>query len=129
MRHRVGGKQLNRDKDHRKALLRNLATSVILNGNVKTSVTKAKFVKPFLEKLITLAKVNSFSSLTNLRKKITNEDAIRKLISEIAPMNLNRPGGYTRIKKTGKVRIGDSSEVAVIELVTSENTGEGKNEK
>ncbi len=117
MRHRVGGKQLNRDKDHREALLKNLASSLILSGKIETSVVKAKFLRPFIEKLITKAKNDSFSSLQLIRTKIANEDAIKKLFKEIAPMMKDRQGGYTRIKKLGKIRKGDSSEVAIIEFV------------
>jgi large subunit ribosomal protein L17 len=118
MRHRVGGKQLNRDKDHREALLKNLASSLILSGRIETSVVKAKFLRPFIEKLVTKAKNDTFTSLQILRTKIGNEDAIRKLIKEIAPSMKDRNGGYTRIKKLGKIRKGDSSEVAMIEFVT-----------
>jgi large subunit ribosomal protein L17 len=118
MRHRVGGKQLNRDKDHREALLKNLASSLILSGRIETSVVKAKFLRPFIEKLVTKAKNDTFTSLQILRTKIGNEEAIRKLIKEIAPLMKDRNGGYTRIKKLGKIRKGDSSEVAMIEFVT-----------
>lgn len=119
MRHRVGGKQLNRDKDHREALLKNLASSLILSGKIETSVVKAKFVRPFVEKLITKAKDGSFTSLQLIRRKINNEEAIKKLISQIAPSFKERNGGYTRIKKTGKIRKGDSSETAVIEIISN----------
>ncbi|NBO21748.1 50S ribosomal protein L17 [bacterium] len=118
MRHRVGGKKLNRDKDHRAALLKNLASSLILNGKIETSVTKAKFLRPFVERLITKAKDSSFNSLRVLRSKIGNEDAIRKLITEVAPKMKDRNGGYTRISKLGIIRKGDNSELATIELVT-----------
>lgn len=118
MRHRVGGKQLNRDKDHREALLKNLASSLILSGKIETSVVKAKFLRPFIEKLITKAKNDSFTSLQLIRTKLGNEEAIRKLFKEVAPSMKDRNGGYTRIKKLGKIRKGDSSEVAMIEFVT-----------
>jgi len=120
MRHRVGGKQLNRDKDHREALLKNLATSLIMSGKIETSVVKAKFLRPFIEKLITKAKNDTFTSLQLLRTKLGNEEALRKLFKEIAPSMKERNGGYTRIKKLGKIRKGDSSEVAIIEFVTNE---------
>lgn len=120
MRHRVVGKKLNRDKDHRQALLKNLASSLILNGKIETSVIKAKFMKPFVEKLITKAKDGSYNSVRLLRSRIGNEEALRKLISEIAPSFKERNGGYTRIKKLGVIRKGDNSEMAMIELVTSE---------
>jgi len=117
MRHRVGGKKLNRDKDHRAALLKNLASSLILNGKIETSVTKAKFLRPFVEKLITKAKDSSFNSLRVLRSKIGNEDAIRKLIIDVAPKMKDRNGGYTRISRLGIIRKGDNSEMAKIEII------------
>jgi large subunit ribosomal protein L17 len=119
MKHRVAGKKLNRDKDHRQSLLKNLATSVLLHGKVETSITKAKFVRPFVEKLITKAKNNTYPSLKDLRTKISNEEALKKLFSEIAPMMVNRPGGYTRIKRLGIIRKGDNSEMASIEIISN----------
>jgi len=119
MRHRVVGKKLNRDKDHRQALLKNLASSLILNGKIETSVIKAKFMKPFVEKLITKAKDGSYNSIRLLRSRLGNEDALKKLITDIAPSFKERNGGYTRIKKLGLIRKGDNSEMAMIELVSS----------
>lgn len=120
MRHRVVGKKLNRDTDHRQSLLKNLASSLILNGKIETSVTKAKFVKPFVEKLITKAKDGSFNSLRILRSRLGNEEALRKLISQVAVDFKDRNGGYTRIKRLGLIRKGDNSEMAIIELVKDE---------
>jgi len=117
MRHRVVGKKLNRDKDHRLALAKNLASSLLINGKIETTLTKAKFVKPFVEKLITKAKANTYNSLRILRSRLNNEIAIEKLFSDIAPSYKDRNGGYTRIKRTGKIRKGDNSELAIIELV------------
>jgi large subunit ribosomal protein L17 len=130
MRHRVVGKKLNRDKDHREALLKNLACSLLINGKIETTLVKAKFVRPFVEKLITKAKDSSFNSLRLVRSRLGNEDALRKLFSEVAPSFIERNGGYTRILRTGKIRKGDNSELAIIELVTQENiTSENKIEK
>lgn len=120
MRHRVVGKKLNRDKDHREALLKNLASSLLLSGKIETTVTKAKFVRPFVEKLITKAKDSSFNSLKLIRSRLGNEAALRKLVSEVAPSFKDRNGGYTRIQKTGKIRKGDNSELATIELVKND---------
>jgi len=120
MRHRVVGKKLNRDKDHREALLKNLASSLLLSGKIETTVTKAKFVRPFVEKLITKAKDSSFNSLKLIRSRLGNEAALRKLVSEVAPSFNDRNGGYTRIQKTGKIRKGDNSELATIELVKND---------
>jgi large subunit ribosomal protein L17 len=129
MRHRVVGKKLSRDKDHRKALMKNLASSLLLNGKIETTLVKAKFIRPFVEKLITKAKDNSFNSLRLLRSRLGNEDALRKLFSEIAPSYKERNGGYTRIQRTGKIRKGDNSELAIIELVSSIGLVETKVEK
>jgi len=117
MRHRVIGKKLSRDKDHREALLKNLASSLILNGKIETTLVKAKFVRPFVEKLITKAKDNSFNSLRLLRTKLGNEEALRVLFNEVSPTFSNRNGGYTRISRVGKIRKGDNAELATIELV------------
>lgn len=129
MRHRVGGKQLNRDKDHREALLKNLAASLLINGKIETTLAKAKFVKPFVEKLITKAKDNSFNSLRLLRSRLGNEIALEKLFSEIAPTFKERNGGYTRIQRVGKIRKGDNSELATIELISETKTEKAEEEK
>jgi large subunit ribosomal protein L17 len=126
MRHRVVGKKLNRDKDHREALLKNLASSLIMNGKIETTLVKAKFVKPFIEKLITKAKVNTFNSLRLLKSRLGNEEAIRKLVSEVAPTFKERNGGYTRIQRSGKIRKGDNSELAIIEFVSSDSKSNEK---
>lgn len=117
MRHRVTGKKLNRDKDHRRSLIKNLASSLILNGRIETSITKAKFIRPLVEKLVTKAKDSSYHSLKLVRSKLGNEEALRKLFSEIAPANKDRNGGYTRIMRTGKIQRGDNSELAIIEFL------------
>ena len=119
MRHRVIGKKLNRDKDHRRSLMKNLASSLILNGKIETSVVKAKFIRPFVEKLVTKAKDSSFHNVKLLRARLGNEEALRKLFSELAPSYSDRDGGYTRISRTGKIQKGDNSELATIEFVTS----------
>jgi large subunit ribosomal protein L17 len=96
-----------------------LASALILHGRIETSVVKAKFVKPFVEKLITKAKDSSYNSVRLLRSRLGNEEALRKLFSEVAPEFKERNGGYTRIRKLGIVRKGDSSEMAMIELVSN----------
>jgi len=129
MRHRVIGKKLNRDKDHRQALMKNLASSLLLHGKIETTLVKAKFIRPFVEKLITKAKDNSYNSLRLLRSRLGNEEALNKLFSDIAPSYKDRNGGYTRIQRTGKIRKGDNSELATIELVTNNIAPENKIEK
>lgn len=116
MKHRVEGKILGRDTDHRKSLLRNLATSLILNGSIKTTVAKAKFARPYVEKLVTKAKSKSFNTIKYLRTRLWDEDAVRDLVDVIGPKFNLRPGGYTRIIRLGR-RLGDDAETARLEWV------------
>ena len=116
MRHRVSGKKLGRDTAHRKALLRGLSISLVENGSITTTLAKAKFVKPFFEKLVTRARSNNQLAVRDLRSKLHNEEAIRRLLGEIAPMFAKRTGGYTRIVKLSN-RYGDNAPMARLELV------------
>lgn len=117
MRHQRKTVKLGRRQDHRDALLSNLAVSLIEHGRIKTTVAKAKAVRPFVEKLVTKAKVGSLHArrmaLADLRH---NEGAVAKLFAEIGPLNAERKGGYTRIVKLGQRR-SDASEMAFIEWV------------
>ena len=116
MRHRRIGKTLDRRSDARRALLRGLATSVILYEHVNTTLAKAKAVKPFVEKLITKGKVKTLAARRELMKTLNTESAVNKILEEIGPRYISRPGGYTRIIKLG-TRKGDGAEVAHIQLV------------
>jgi len=126
MRHRVVKKKLNRDMDHRKSLALNLLSQIIENGKINTTLAKAKWVKPKIEKLITKAikahksddKIFKFNTVKALRKSLRSEEVIKKLMEEIAPKFPERAGGYTKIIKTGN-RDGDNSLTARIELVSS----------
>ncbi|HNU76219.1 MAG TPA: 50S ribosomal protein L17 [bacterium] len=126
MRHRVVKKKLNRDMDHRKSLALNLLSQIIENGKINTTLAKAKWVKPKIEKLITKAikahksddKIFKFNTVKALRKNLRSEEVIKKLMEEIAPKFSERAGGYTKIIKTGN-RDGDNSLTARIELVSS----------
>ena len=126
MRHRVVKKKLNRDQDHRKALALNLSSQIIEEGKINTTLAKAKFIKPKVEKLITKAikahksedRIFKFNTIKALRKNIKSESVIRKLMEEVAPKFAQRAGGYTKIIKTGN-RDGDNATTARIELVTS----------
>jgi len=117
MRHQRKTVKLRRTQGHRNALISNLAVSLIEHGRIKTTIAKAKAVKPFVEKLVTKAKTGSQHSrrmaLADLRH---NETAVTKLFTEIGPLNAERKGGYTRIVKLGQRR-SDASEMAVIEWV------------
>ena len=117
MRHQRKTVKLGRRQDHRDALLSNLAVSLIEHGRIKTTVAKAKAVRPFVEKLVTKAKVGTLHArrmaLADLRH---NVGAVHKLFAEIGPINAERKGGYTRIVKLGQRR-SDASEMAFIEWV------------
>ena len=117
MRHQRKTVKLGRTQGHRNALLANLAVSLIEHGQIKTTVAKAKAVRPVIEKLVTKAKTATLHSrrmaLADLRH---NEAAVRKLFTEIGPLNAARKGGYTRIVKLG-MRRSDAAEMAIIEWV------------
>lgn len=115
-RHQYTTRKLGRKSGPRKALLRGLATSVILYERVKTTLPKAKEVQPIVEKLITTAKKGDLSAVRALSAYIYGENAVAKLVTEIAPIYKTRNGGYTRIVKLGN-RPGDNAPVAIIELV------------
>ncbi len=124
MRHQRKTVKLGRTQGHRDALLSNLAVSLIDHGRIKTTIAKAKAVRPFVEKLVTKAKVGTLHArrmaLADLRH---NEDAVTKLFKEIGPLNAERKGGYTRITKLGQRR-SDASEMAIIEWVDAPATPE-----
>lgn len=119
MRHRIGGFKLDRDGSGRRALLRGLTTSIILEDRIKTTVTKAKAVRPKVEKMITLAKRDTLHSRRQAAAFLLSDDAVKKLFDTIGPRFADRPGGYTRIMRVG-FRKGDGAEEAIIELLGSE---------
>ena len=133
MRHRVGGFKLRRTPGHRKALLRNLATALFKNGRIVTTPAKAKAVKPLVEKLITSARTGTLAARRNAMAVLYEKDVVKKLFDEIAPMYVNRPGGYTRILKRvrglGKNRLGDNAETCMFELVGQESAREAADKK
>lgn len=112
----AGTRKLGRTTDHRKAMLRAMVTYLIENGRIETTVTRAKEVRSMAEKMITLGKSDSLHAKRQIYSYITKEDVAKKLIDEIGPMYMERPGGYTRIIRTGPRR-GDAAEMAIIELV------------
>jgi large subunit ribosomal protein L17 len=117
MRHRVVGKKLGRDTSHRKALLKNLSGSLIVSESITTTLAKAKYLRPYVEKLITSAKKStSFSSKRLIMGDLNDTEASRKLFSDLAVRFSERPGGYTRITKLPR-RGGDNALMAKIELV------------
>jgi large subunit ribosomal protein L17 len=119
MRHRVGGSKLKRDIGSRKALLKNLVTSVIEQERVVTTVTKAKAVKPLVEKMITLGKRDTLHARRQAAAFLETPAAVKKLFDKLGTRFGQRNGGYTRIVRLGW-RKGDGAEQAIIELVGSE---------
>lgn len=111
-----GTRKLNKATDNRIAMLRNLVTSLLENGRIVTTVTRAKEARSMAEKMITLGKKNTLQSRRAALAYITKEDVVTKLFSEIAPKYAERNGGYTRVLKMG-VRRGDAAPMAVLELV------------
>ena len=116
MRHRVKNAILSRMKGPREALLRNLATSVILYEKVKTTKARAKFVRPIVEKAITIGRRGDINARRELTRMFPLVNAVKKLMEEIAPKYKTRAGGYTRITPL-KRREGDGAEIVQIELV------------
>ena len=109
-------RKLGRSSDHRKAMLRAMVTYLLENGQIKTTVTRAKEVAPVAEKMITLAKHNSLASYRQALAFITKEDVAKKLFDEIGPKYASRNGGYTRVVKIGPRR-GDAAEMAIVQMV------------
>ncbi len=134
MRHRVAGRELSRTSEHRLALRRNLVASLFEHETISTTIQKAKEVKPFAEKLITLARQGTLPArrraiaLLGNRSIIAFEDGktvskgtvIGKLFSDIGPRYLDRPGGYTRIIRLSMKRLGDNGQLALLQLVGKE---------
>jgi large subunit ribosomal protein L17 len=117
MRHRAKGRQLSRTSSHRRALLNNLAASLFEHGRVVTTEAKAKELRPFAEKLITLARRGDLHARRLVERRIKDRDTLGKLFTEIGPRFAARPGGYTRILKLGH-RPGDGADIARIELLS-----------
>ena len=116
MRHNNRGRALGRTHEHKSALLRNMATSLFRHGRIETTEAKAKELRPYAEKLITLAKKGDLHAKRLAAREIHDRDVLVLLFDQIGPRVAERPGGYTRILKTG-FRQGDGAETALIELV------------
>jgi len=140
MRHRVAGRRLSRTKEHRLAMRRNMVASLIQHETISTTIEKAKEVKPFAEKLITLAKKGTLAArrqaiaLLGNRDIVDYEDGravktgtiIGKLFSELGPRYLDRPGGYTRIIRLSLRRLGDNGQLVLLQLIGADETLEKK---
>jgi large subunit ribosomal protein L17 len=116
MRHHKAGRKLGRDASHRKALYANLTASLIEHGRIKTTVAKAKEVRPVAEEMITLGRRGDVPARRQALKFLRSQDVVHKLFSDVGPRFADRPGGYSRIVKLGP-RQGDAAEMAYLELV------------
>ena len=119
MRHRNAGFKLGRNPSHRRAVLRNLVTSVLIEDRIETTITKCKAIRPLVEKMITLGKNGSVHARRQALAYLMGPESVDRLFSIVAPRYETRPGGYSRIVRTG-VRKGDASEMAFIELLGAE---------
>jgi len=125
MRHRNAGFKLGRNTSHRRALLRNLVTSILLNDKVETTITKAKATRPIVEKMITLGKRGDVHSRRQAASYLMTPESVTRLFSTVAPRYGTRNGGYLRIVRTGQ-RQGDAAEMAYIELLGAEQELDAK---
>ena len=121
MRHNVGYRKLGRTSAHRRALLRNLATDLFRHERLKTTLPKARELRPFAEKLITLARRDDLHARRQVLRQITDKTVVKKLFDTLGPRFAARPGGYTRALKL-EPRPGDGADMAIVELVGSEPT-------
>ena len=126
MRHRVGGRKLQRTSSHRQALFRNMAAALIKHEQITTTVAKAKELRPYVEKLVTLAKKGGLSNRRLAHSRIMDEAQERKLFEVLGPRYANRDGGYTRIVKAG-IRASDAAPIAIIEFVDRDPAAKGQN--
>ncbi len=116
MRHRKSGRKLGRNSPHRKAMFRNMATSLVRHETIRTTVPKAKELRRVVEPLITLAKVDGVANRRLAFSRLRDKEAVGKLFSDLGPRFKDRPGGYLRILKTGP-RPGDAAPMAIVQLV------------
>jgi large subunit ribosomal protein L17 len=116
MRHRKKGRGLSRSPSHRKATLRNMATSLFRHERITTTTARAKELRPYAERLITLARRGDLHARRLAARRIADREVLGKLFDDIGPRYAERPGGYTRILKLGN-RQGDAADMALIELV------------
>ena len=116
MRHKYSGRKLNRTSSHRSAMFKNMMASLIEHEEIKTTLPKAKELRGFVERLITISKVDTVAKRRVVFSRIRSKDAVKKLFSELGPRFKNRPGGYLRILKCG-FRAGDKAPMAIVQLV------------
>ncbi|HYI63512.1 MAG TPA: 50S ribosomal protein L17 [Allosphingosinicella sp.] len=125
MRHRVGGRKLGRTSSHRLALFRNMAAALIKHEQITTTLPKAKELRPYVEKLITLAKKGGLSNRRLAHARLLDDAQLIKLFDVIGPRYAERAGGYTRVVKCG-IRASDAAPMAIIELVDRDTDAKGQ---
>ena len=125
MRHRIAGRKLNRTSTHRKAMLANMSAALVKHEQIVTTLPKAKELRPFTEKLITLAKKGGLANRRLAMSRMRDETQLRKLFDTLAERYKDRDGGYIRIMKAG-YRYGDNAPMAVIELVDRDVSARGQ---
>jgi large subunit ribosomal protein L17 len=125
MRHGVSGRKLGRPTDHRLAMFRNMATSLLKHEQITTTLPKAKELRPYVERIITLGKRGGLHARRQAYAQLTDEKVVAKLFGEIAERYRSRPGGYCRVLKAG-IRQGDAAAMAVIELVDRNVAAKGQ---
>jgi len=124
MRHRLSGRKLNRTSSHRKAMFANMAAALVKHEQIKTTLPKAKELRPFVEKLVTLGKRGDLHARRQIIAKTRDETTAAKLIDTLAPRYEGRPGGYIRVLKAG-FRQGDNAPMAIIEFIDRDVEAKG----
>jgi len=124
MRHKIKGTKLSRTSSHRKAMFANMAASLVMNEQIKTTITKAKALRPYVEQLVTKARKGTLAARRDIISRIKDKKAADKLMSILAERYKERPGGYTRIIKAG-FRYGDMAPVAYIEFIDRDASAKG----
>jgi large subunit ribosomal protein L17 len=125
MRHRVGGRKLGRTSSHRLALFRNMAAALIKHEQITTTLPKAKELRPYVEKLITLAKKGGLSNRRLAHARLLDDTQLTKLFDVLAARYADRNGGYTRVLKAG-IRVSDAAPMGIIELVDRDFAAKGQ---
>jgi large subunit ribosomal protein L17 len=124
MRHGLSGRKFNRTKSHRRALLANLANALLKHEQIKTTLPKAKDLRPYAEKLITLAKKGTLHARRQAASQLRDDKVVQKLFAVLGPRYKDRNGGYTRVVRAG-LRYGDAAPMAMIELVDRDTAAKG----
>ena len=125
MRHRLSGRKLNRTSSHRKAMFANMAAALVKHEQIKTTLPKAKELRPFVEKLVTLGKRGDLHARRQIIAKTRDEKTAAKLIDTLAPRYEGRAGGYIRVLKAG-FRLGDNAPMAIIEFIDRDVDAKGQ---